>query len=60
MVCEDEACCSLVDDKHFKVINIDNKGKVRTKCQLNAQKYSPVAGTFQKMSNFKIHLKVRP
>ena len=47
MVCEDEPRCALVDDKHFKAINIDNKRKVRTKCQLSAQKCSVITGTFQ-------------
>ena len=45
-VCKDEPCCSLVDAKHFKVSNIDNKGKVRTKWQLSNQKCSVIAGIF--------------
>ena len=60
MVCEDEPRCALADDKHFKIINIDNKGKVRIKCLLSAQKCRAITGTFKKTTNLKTHLKVRP
>ena len=40
MVCE--------DDKHFKLIDIDDKGKVRAKCQLSTKNAASLLELFKK------------
>ena len=57
MVYGDKPRSALLASKYFKVIDIDDKDKVKAKCQLCAQKCSVICGFFQ---NFKGNLKVRP
>ena len=56
---EDEPQCTLLDGRYFKLIDIDDKVKVRAKYQLCAQKCSIISGDFQRTANFKIHLRGR-
>ena len=51
---EDEPQCTLLDDKYLKLIDIDDEGKIRAKCQLRAQKCCIISGIFQTMTTLKL------
>ena len=51
LIYKNEPLFVLSDGKYFKVIDIDDKGKVRAKRQLCAQKYSFISKTFQTTTN---------